>query len=185
MQCFRLVNAGFVDKLITFDSLPDRLLSGIKTREVAGLPRTWGRWLAEIGSVRNVMKTETTQNPDRSYSYKFTPIGKEPCFFVLEYLDLNADREAWRAISEFLRMNVGPEVRLKEKIEDMAIAMAGNPTMPLSIECEDIPVIPVPHGTIAGPEEPEKPAEEPQPEQPAEPQAIKRRGRPKKLATVA
>ena len=145
MQCFKLVNGGFVDRVIVFDALPERLLQGIKTREVAGLPRSWARRLIEIGSTRPVMKTETTLHPDRSYSFKYTPIGKEPCFFVLEYTDVNADKDAWRLICEYLRMNVEKEVRLKEKIEDMALPMAPNSTAPLALEPEDIPVIPVPN----------------------------------------
>lgn len=144
MQCFKLVNAGFVDKVIVFDELPERLMQGIRTREVAGFPRRWASWLSEIGSTRQVFKTQTTVGLDRSYTYKHTPIGKEPCFYVLEYVELNRDKERWGEICEYLRLNVGPEVRLKEKIEEMASALAANPTLPLEIEPEDVPVILVP-----------------------------------------
>ncbi len=143
-QCFRLVNGGYVDKIIVFDSLPERLLKGIKTREVAGFPRSWARWLLDIGSTRTVFKTETSVDLARNWTYKHTPIGKEPCFFVLEYTDINADKDAWRHISEYIRTSVGPEVRLREKLEDMALAFAPKPTDALSIEPEDVPVIPVP-----------------------------------------
>ncbi len=144
MQCIRLVNGGYVDKVIVFDSLPERLMKNIKTREVAGFPRAWARWLLDIGSTRTVFKTETSVDLARNWTYKYTPIGKEPCFFILEYTDLNADKEAWRAISEFVRTTVGPEVRLREKLEDMALAFAPKPTDALDIEPEDVPVIPVP-----------------------------------------
>ncbi len=138
MQCIKLVNAGFVDKVIVFDVLPQRLLQGVKTRSVDGFPRSWARWLGEIGSVRDVFKTETEKHGPGDYKFTHTPVGKEPCFYVLEYQDTNADKETWRAISEHLRMNCGPEVRLKEKVEEMALALAPNPTSSLSVEPEDV-----------------------------------------------
>lgn len=144
-QCFKLVNGGFVDKVIVFDSLPERLFKNVKTREAAGFPRAWAKWLTSIGSLRPVYKTETSVDLARNYKFHHTEIGKEPCFFVLEYTDTNADKQAWREICEYVRMNVGPEVRLKEKIEDMAIQLAPNPTQALDVEPEEIPVIPVPN----------------------------------------
>lgn len=41
MQVFRLVVPGRVDKVIAFDSLPERLVKGIRTGEPSGLPRHW------------------------------------------------------------------------------------------------------------------------------------------------
>lgn len=153
MQAFKLVNAGFVDKVIVFDSLPERLYKNVKTRPADGFPRSWGKWLAEIGSTRTVNKTETSVDLARNWTYKHTPIGKEPCFFVLEYTDLNSDKESWRAISEYVRQHVAPEVRLREKIEDMALALAPNSKESLSVEYEDIPVIQVPSEVTAVEEE--------------------------------
>lgn len=180
MQCFKLVNAGFVDKVIVFDSLPEYLTKNVITRACDGFPRAWAKWLADIGSLRTVFKTETTVDLARNYTFKKTPIGQEPCFFVLEYLDLNRDKESWRAISEYLRLHVGPEVRLKEKVEDMAIALAANPTQPLSVEPEDIPVVPVPSVLTSEPtiEELVKPGETIVVQEPVP----KKRGRPKKVA---
>lgn len=183
MQAFKLVNAGFVDKVIIFDSLPERLVSGIRTREVAGFPRSWARFLGEIGSTRNRYKTTTEKKGPGDYVYSYQEIGKEPCFFVLEYTDINADKEFWRNISEYLRMNCGPEVRLKEKVEDMAIALAPNSTSALSVEPEDIPVIKVSSEIVV---------EEPQEELVKQGETIlvqetapKRRGRPKKVTVEA
>lgn len=158
MQAFKLTNAGFVDKVIVFDSLPERLLQGIRTRSVSGFPRAWARWLAEIGSVRDILKTETEKVGPGDYRYTYTPIGKEPCFYILEYLDLNSDKNAWRAITEHLRMNCDPGVRLKEKVEEMALALAPNCTAPLSVEPEDVMieaciVLPKTQESIAMPKE--------------------------------
>jgi len=182
-QCFKLVNGGFVDKVIVFDTLPERLTKNIRTRAADGFPRAWAKWLSEIGSLRTVVKTETSVDLARNWTFKFTPIGKEPCFFVLDYQDINSDKEAWRHICDYLKTNCGPEVRLKEKIEDMAVALASNPTQPLSVEPEDIPVINVPHETIAEPLHTElvKPGETILVQE----NAPKKRGRPKKLAVEA
>lgn len=141
MQAFKLINAGFVDKVIIFDSLPERLVQGIRTRELSGFPRSWARFIGEIGSIRKVYNTTTEKRGAGDYVYTHKEIGSEPCFYVLEYTDINADKEFWRAIGEYLRMNCGPEVRLKEKVEDMAIALAPTVTTALAIEPEDIPVI--------------------------------------------
>lgn len=183
-QCFKLVNGGFVDKVIVFDELPERLTKNVRTKEAAGFPRAWSKWLASIGSLRTVLKTETSVDLARNWTFKYTPIGKEPCFFVLDYTDINADKERWREICEYLRMNVGPEVRLKEKVEDMALALAADPTKSLSIEPEDIPAIPIPTETAE-----EKPILQ-ELVKPGEviivqETAPKKRGRPKKIAVEA
>lgn len=183
MQAFKLVNGGFVDKVIVFDSLPERLYKNVKTRAADGFPRAWAKWLAEIGSLRTVFSTETTVDLARNWTYKHTPIGKEPCFFVLDYQDLNQDKQAWRDICEYLRLHVGPETRMKEKIEDMALVLAPNSTTALSVEPEDIPVIPVPDEVV------QKPALQglvnPGETILVEESAPKRRGRPKKVVVEA
>lgn len=179
MQCFKLVNAGFVDKVIVFDSLPERFWKNLKTRAPEGFPRSWAKWLGEIGSIRDVFKTTTTMSPSRDYTFHKEVIGKEPCFFVLEYTDINSDRDAWRDICDYLRANVDPSVRLTEKIADMAIQLAPDPYKALSIEYEDIPVIPVPSGIKA-----------PEPELVKQGEVVlvepkRKAGRPKKLAVEA
>jgi len=184
MQCFKLVNGGFVDKVIVFDELPERLLKNVRTKEAAGFPRAWAKWLVSIGSLRTVFKTDTTVDLARNWTFKHTPVGQEPCFFVLDYTDINADRERWREICEFLRMNVGPEVRLKEKIEEMAVALAANPTLPLSVEPEEIPVIPVPRETVDVPA-PIEPLVGQQETIIVKESAPKKRGRPKKVPVEA
>lgn len=180
MQVFKLVNGGFVDRVIVFDSLPERFTKGIRTREIAGFPRSWARWLASIGSTRPVLKTETSVDLARNWTFKYTPIGEEPCFFVLDYADINADKERWRDISEYLRMNCGPEVRLKEKVEDMAMPLSPNPTSELSVEPEDIPVIVLPKTEVKG--APVHDLVKPEETILVNEVSTKRRGRPKKVA---
>lgn len=185
MQAFKLVNAGFVDKVIIFDVLPERLIKGIRTRSVDGFPRSWAKFLADIGSTRKVFQTSTEKRGPGDYVYTHNEIGKEPCFFVLDYTDINADKEFWRAIGEYLRMNCGPEVRLKEKIEDMALALAPNSTSALSVEPEDLPVISILNEIVVVPKETEvvKHGETILVEEVVS--APKRRGRPKKVAVEA
>ena len=144
MQVFRLVNGGFVDKMIAFDSLPESILTGIRTKDISGMPRYWGKWLEDHGCVRTVFKTETEILMDRRMHVTKTPIGKEPCFYVLDYMDLNADKEKWQEITNFLRRAVDKTVRLMDKIEDMAKKMAPDSYAQLELEPEDIPVIEIP-----------------------------------------
>lgn len=181
MQAFKLVNGGFVDRVIVFDSLPERLYKNVKTRGPEGFPRSWSKWLADIGSFRPVFETTTTMDATRNYTYHKKMIGKEPCFYVLDYTDINADREAWREICDYLKANCGPEVRLKEKISDMALALASDCYKSLEVEVEDVPVIKVFSGT-----------EEKKPELVQQGEVVivqdsipKKRGRPKKDAVTA
>lgn len=183
MQAFKLVNGGYVDRVIVFDSLPERLYKNVRTRACEGFPRSWAKWLSEIGSLRPVIRTETTVDLARNWTFKHTPIGMEPCFFVLDYTDINADKESWRNICDYLKANCGPEVRLKEKVHDMALPLAGDCYKPLEVEPEDIPVIPLPKEVIAEPSYQElvKPGETIIVQE----EAPKRRGRPKKVAVEA
>lgn len=144
MQVFRLVNGGFVDKMIAFDSLPHRLISGIRSKNCEGLPRYWATWLKEKGSIRDVVRTETKKDAQLNYHFTYTKIGDEPCMFVLDYKDINNDKEKWQEIVNYVRRTVDKTVRLMDKLEDMAIPMAPDSYVSITLEPEDIPVIPVP-----------------------------------------
>lgn len=188
MQVFKLVRGGFVDSLIAFDSLPERILKGIRTRDLAGLPRYWAAWLKEKGSVRPVFKTGTEVLQDRNFKITKTPVGIEPCFWILEYQDLNSDKEKWAEINNYIRQSVEMTVRLKDRIEDMARPMAPSSSAPLELEPDDIPVISIPADKLETPEASSMvqsseefitPTGDPVSAQP------KRRGRPKKEAVEA
>lgn len=186
MQVFRLVDGGKVDRMIAFDSLPDRIIKGIRTKDLAGLPRYWAKWMKEVGSLRPVMRTETIQNPDRSYTFKYHPAGTEPCCFTLDYKLINEDKQKWEEISNYLRRTVDQTTRLMDKIEDMAAPMAPDCASELAIEPEDIPVIKVPPEIV----EQKDPAELIAPgEQLNEDQVLvdqpKKRGRPRKTLVGA
>lgn len=144
MQVFRLVNAGHVDKMLAFRSLPKRILTSVRTRDIGGMPRFWGRWLTENGCIRETFKTDTEVLADRNLRVIKTPIGTEPCFYVLEYSDLNADKEKWREISDYVRRVTDTGVRLTERLEDMGVKMADNSYTELKLEPDEIPIIEVP-----------------------------------------
>lgn len=186
MQVFKLVNGGFVDKMIAFNSLPKRILSGVRTRDIAGMPRYWGKWLEDNGCTRDVFKTETETRPDRSLHVTRTVMGKEPCFYLLDYTDLNVDKEKWQEIGNYVRKAVDTKFRLLDKLEDMAKKMAPDSHAQLDLEPEDIPVIIIPaeEETVSRETKKEEMFLTPQGDV-ADATVPKRRGRPKKVAVEA
>lgn len=136
MHVFRLVNGGAVDKIIAFDSLPKRLVFGLKTKPMDGFPRFWQRWLIDNGSTQpvSIMNPETGAREQR----------EQPCTYLLEYKMVNADIQKWQEIANYVRKAVDLSVRLMDRIEDMAVAFAKDSYSELSLEPENVPVIPVP-----------------------------------------
>lgn len=126
MQAIRLVKGGEPDRIIVFDSLPKEFLASSQRRSPAGLPRHWSRWLEEIGSI--------------------DPVTQKPCFWILDYLMVNNDRETWQNISQYVRRTVDTKFRLMDKLEEMGKPMAKDSRVELSLEPEDITTIPVPQG---------------------------------------
>lgn len=188
MQVFKLVQGGVVDRLIAFDALPESLLTGIRTRDITGLPRYWGTFLTQMGSVRPVFKVETEVLEDRNHKITKTPTGTEPCFWVLEYNDINSDKEKWKDISGYIRSVVDTKVRLRDRIEEMARPMAADSKSDLSIDPEDIPVIALPEepGIKVDPGAIVRSSEEViSPTGDTVAATTKRRGRPKKVAVEA
>lgn len=181
MHVFRLVDGGRVDRMIAFDSLPKRLLTGIKKKDLDGYPRYWKAWLKDNNSVHKVKRW----NPELE---KFDEVH-ETFTFMLDYKQINEDREKWQAITNYIRKAVDLSVRLMDKIEDMAIPVAKDAVSELSIEPEMVPIIPVP--LEAGEREPApkiiKPSEATEAIVPHETisEEPKRRGRPKKVAVEA
>lgn len=171
LQVFRLVEGGHVDKMIAFDVLPERLLTGIRKRDLAGLPRYWKKFACE----------------------GINPSTREPVFFhyFLDYKDVNSDKEKWGEIIAYVRRAVDIKTRLMDKLEDMAVAMAPDPKSPLELEPENIPVIAIPVELIV-PSDPQGLIKEEEARLPNEKIGIetvseepKRRGRPKKVAVGA
>lgn len=176
MQVFRLVDGGRVDRMIAFDALPKRLLTGIRKKDLDGFPRYWKSWLKDNECVHAVKRWNGELE-------KFDLIN-ETFTYVLDYKSINEDREKWEAITNYVRKAVDLKVRLKDKIEDMAEPLAKDCYSEMSIEPEQVPVIPVPLELREKEEAPKiiTPTEAAVEEVAVAP---KRRGRPKKVAAEA
>ena len=67
-----------------------------------------------------------------------------PTMYVLDYKLTNKDMEKWEEITSFVHRVTDKNVRLLEKLENMAKPMAPDSVRPADIEPEDVPVIPIP-----------------------------------------
>lgn len=112
MQTFRLIQGGKVDKLIAFKNLPKSLLTGVRKRDLRGLPRHW----------------------DMTGDFHY----------ILDFKDINQDIERWQEISGHVRRTIDPSVRLLDKLEDMAVPMAPDCHVGVTLEPEQIPVFELP-----------------------------------------
>jgi hypothetical protein len=147
MQVFKLVKPGYVDRLIAFNELPETMMRGIRRGTIAGWPRHWRDFMG-------VPQGDQVTMP----------------FYILDYITINADKEKWQEIVSYVKRNVDPSVRLLDKMEAMAVAAAQDSYSDLSIEPEDLPIIPLPEKSA--------PVEE-------EVQTIRRRRKPKSEEVAA
>lgn len=165
MQVFRLVDPGVVDRCIAFNSLPKRLLAGVRRGLIEGFPRHWQDFMG-------VSKTDKDARP----------------FYFLEYKMLNSDKERWQQISNYVRAAADKTVHLLDKIEDMAIPLAPDAYSQLTLEPEDVPVIPIApedEEKVEVKEEKKAPIVKAIEESNNEPVFTKKKpGRPKKLVTA-
>jgi len=136
MNVFRLVNGGAVDRIIAFDTLPKRLTNGLHTKPMDGFPRFWHKWLIENKSTQTI----TVVNPETGIAEH----KEQPCTYLLDYKIVNADIQKWQEITNYVRKAVDLSVRLMDKIEDMAAPFAKDCLSELSLEPEQVPVIPIP-----------------------------------------
>lgn len=136
MNVFRLVDGGQVDRMIAFDSLPENLTAGIKTKPFDGFPSFWKKWALENNSLRMVPFSNPKTGERTSV--------KEPCAFILDYKLVNDDKQRWQEIVNYVKKAVDLSVRLMDKIEDMAVPLAKDCYSELSIEPDQVPVIPIP-----------------------------------------
>lgn len=139
MQCFRLMNMP--DRVIAFDALPERLVEGFELCRADGFPRHWKDWL---GKVKKVTKIPPEKDFITGEVRRFAPIvEEESCFYLVDWT-LKPIEEKWKEICDYVRQNVDKEFRLMEKIEDMAKPLADNKTDGVTLEPEEVVVIPLP-----------------------------------------
>lgn len=144
MQVFKLVVGGAPDKIIAFDELPERLLKGIDMREPSGFPRAWKTFL---GHKTKVMKGATYKRVGIADQVVPDMEIKGPFFYVIDTLS-NLDSERWQEITSFVKRVVPPEIRLLEKIEDMALPLAVDSRSEMTLEPEHLEergaIVPIP-----------------------------------------
>jgi hypothetical protein len=131
MQVIKLVHPGRVDKVMAFDELPKDLLEGVRTYAPHGFPRHWKQWLKDVGSKTKIKYEVDGKKMER----------EEECFFGIEYVTINKDKERWQEIVGYVRRNCDPSIRLLDKFEDMAKPLAPDSMQPLSLEPEEVPII--------------------------------------------
>lgn len=139
MQVFRLM--GMPDKVIAFNDLPERLLEGFEMCSADGFPRHWKEWM---GKQKKVTRIPPEKDLLTGQVRRFEPIIEEDAFFYLVDWHLGPVVERWAAVCDFVRAHVDKETRLKDKIDDMAVPLAGNKSDSVTLEPEDVPVIPIP-----------------------------------------
>ncbi len=133
MQVIRLIHPGQVDRVMAFDSLPEDLVHKMHPMSPDGFPRHWKKWLEEVGSKRTIKKW----NHMKKIEYEM----EDPCFYNLDYVMVNNDRETWQEVVSYVRRVCDPSIRLLDKFEDMAKPLAKDSYSELSLDTEEVPVI--------------------------------------------
>jgi len=131
MQVFRLVLPGEPDRVIAFDSLPDDLVKNLKRGPLSGFPKYWTKWF-EAEAKHDFFKES---NP----------------FYVLDYIFVNKDKETWGKIQEYCRKMTPDSFRLMDKLELMGKHLAPDSKSELTLDPDDIPIIPLHKVEIVGP----------------------------------
>jgi len=138
MDVFRLM--AMPDRVVAFDGLPENLLKGFERCRAEGFPRHWKEWM---GKKKVTIPVPPEKDMLTGAVRRFDPIIDEDSFFYLVDWTSNPSTEAWKNVCDYARQNVPQEFRLKEKIEDMALPLAPNKTDGVSLEPEDVVVIPL------------------------------------------
>lgn len=138
MQVFRLM--GMPDKVIAFDELPPDLLTGLEMYSQAKMPRHWRDFM---GNREKLVEIKPYFDPLTRQWVKCDPIvQKGPFAWVIDW-EVNNDRERWQEIASFVRRNCPKDFRLLDKLEDMAKPLAQNVSSEITLEPEDVVIIPI------------------------------------------
>lgn len=138
-QCFRIMDMP--DRVIAFDELPARLLEGFEMCRSEGFPRHWKEWL---GKRKKVTKLAPERDPLTGQIRRFDPLVEEDYYFYLVDWTVNPVVEKWEEVCDFVKSHVDKDVRLMERIGDMAKPLAANKSDGVTLEPEEVTVIPIP-----------------------------------------
>lgn len=138
-QVFRLM--GMPDKVIAFDELPKDLLEGLEMFDCSRLPKDWREF---IGTRERHIRIAPEIDPFTRQRITFPPlVQKAPYAFLIDW-EVNSNKERWQEISNYVKRNAPKDFRLMDKIEDMAKPMAADAHSELTLEPEDVVVVPLP-----------------------------------------
>ena len=137
-QVLRLV--GMPDKIIAFDELPMDLLKDLEMQNESSMYRHWKEF---IGVREKVITIKSYVDPMTRQLVKCDPIiEKAPFTWVIDW-ELNSNKEAWSQITAYVRQNVQEGFRLFDRLEDMAKPLAPNVSEQITLEPEEVVVIPL------------------------------------------
>lgn len=119
MQVIRLVKPGTVDRVIAFDSLPEDILHDVKSKK----PK-----------VDTLSPKETKMGRDWD---NFSPVQ-----YVLQYKNINNDKQVWETIVNYVNQNVEPGYRLRDLV-DMSSPLAPDSYSQMTLEPEQVTIIPL------------------------------------------
>lgn len=151
-QVFRLMDMP--DKVIAFDELPADLVEGIDMLDCSAMPRYWREF---IGVREKLIKIKPELNPITRKIEQFPPVIQRAPFCYVIDREINADKDRWRAIEAYVKRWAPKDFRLTDPIVDiqtgkstMAKPLAADSHSELSLEPEDVIVIPLEKSTETG-----------------------------------
>lgn len=137
-QVFRIMDLP--DRIVGFDGLPDNLLDGFELCRAEGFPRHWREWM---GKIKKKIKIQPEKDPLTGQVRYYDPIDDEDCFFYLVDPSSNPSQEKWKQVISYVKQNVQEGFRLMDNIEEMAKPLAPNKSDGVSLEPEDVVIIPL------------------------------------------
>lgn len=137
-QLLRLV--GMPDRLIAFDELPEDLLKDLDMQNEKSMPRYWREW---IGNRTRTINIKSYVDPMTRKLIECAPLVEEGPFSWVVDWEINSNKDAWSMIAAYVRQNVQEGFRLMDKLEDMAKPMAPNVSESITLEPEEIVIIPL------------------------------------------
>lgn len=129
---------GVPDKVLAFDELPEQFLVGLDMTKADGFPRHWKEWM---GKSKRTMRIPPEKNPLTGEVITYKPIEEEDYFFYLIDWNIRSQEDRWKEITAYVKANAPSDMRLPEKLEDIAVALAKDKLEAVSLEPEDVLVI--------------------------------------------
>lgn len=136
MDIFRFM--GMPDKVLGIEGLPEDFLRPFEMNRADGFPRHWKEFM---GKRKKLTPIPPEKDPLTGLVRRFDPIVEEDSYFFLVDWNLKQNEEKWQELTDYVRKNVDRDVRLLDKIEDMAKPLARDKSEGVSLEPEDVPII--------------------------------------------